>query len=151
MNLLAGEIVDLLKGHDFGYPNVMVTRSFNASNKTYPRIVVRQMQSATLLRDADKTELEIIAFQFEVYAKDCVDSEGNIKSRDEVCDDISAQIDEIIFERYRFNHDDITEVKRYTEDVGFRLLRYSGVIDQFGLTYRSSHFPYSGYTYQNFY
>lgn len=151
MKLLASEIVTLLKNHDFGYPGVMVCRSFDAKDKTFPRIIVRQMQSATLIRDAHKTELEIIAFQFEVYARDGVDNEGNVKSRDEICDDISAQIDEIIFDQYRFNHDDITEIKKFSEDIGFRYLRYSGVIDQFDLTYRSSHFPYGGYTYQNFY
>ena len=51
MNLIAGEIKTLLENHDYGYP-VSVVRSFNASTKVFPRIVVKQMNDMTVSRES---------------------------------------------------------------------------------------------------
>lgn len=150
MNLLANEIVSLLKSHDFGYPNVSIVRSFDADEKTFPRIVVRQLTDITLTNTVDEQKVAGIAFQFEIYCQDCVNSRGEIVGRVEACDDITEQIDNLMWTTYKFNRDDVTEIARYTIDISYRYLRYSGAIED-GYTYRSSSVPYRGYTYQNNY
>ena len=75
MNLIAGEIKTLLENHDYGYP-VSVVRSFNASTKVFPRIVVKQMNDMTVSRDADKELVSLLVFQIEIYTQDTVDASG---------------------------------------------------------------------------
>lgn len=150
MNLLTDEIVELLKSHDFGYPTISIVRAFDADEKLFPRIVVRQLTDVTLINTVDEQKVSGIAFQFEIYTQDAVDSEGNIRGRVHVCDDITEQIDELIWGKYKFNRDDVTEIARYSIDTAYRYLRYSGAIED-GYTYRSSSVPYRGYTYQNNY
>lgn len=150
MNLLSDEIITLLKAHDFGYPNLSVVRSFDADTKTFPRIVVRQLTEVTLINTVDEQKVSGIAFQFEIYCQDCVNSKGNVVGRVEACDDITEQIDALMWKNYKFNRDDVTEIARYSIDIAYRYLRYSGAIED-GYTYRSSSVPYRGYTYQNNY
>lgn len=150
MNLISDEIVTLLRSHDFGYPNLTVERSFNAEIKTFPRIIVRQLTEVTLINTVDEQKVSGIAFQFEIYCQDTVKSNGEVIGRVEACDDITRQIDDLIWNTYKFNRDDVTEIARYTIDIAYRYLRYSGAIED-GYTYRSSSVPYRGYTYQNNY
>mgnify|MGYP003289407500 CR=1 FL=1 len=150
MNLISDEIVTLLRSHDFGYPNLTVERSFDAEIKTFPRIIVRQLTEVTLINTVDEQKVSGIAFQFEIYCQDCVNSKGNVVGRVEACDDITEQIDALMWKNYKFNRDDVTEIARYSIDIAYRYLRYSGAIED-GYVYRSSSVPYRGYTYQNNY
>lgn len=150
MNLISNEIVALLNSHDFGYNGFKAVRSFDADTKTFPRVVVRQLTEVTLVNTVDEQKISGIAFQFEIYTQDCVNTAGEVVGRVEVCDDITRQIDALIWKTYKFNRDDVTEVQRYSIDTAYRYLRYSGAIED-GYTYRSSSVPYRGYTYQNNY
>lgn len=150
MNFLCDEIIALLQTHDFGYPSVSIVRTFDADEKLFPRIVVRQLTDITLINTVDEQKVCGIAFQFEIYTQDCVNSTGEVVGRVKVCDDITEQIDNLIWGQYKFNRDDVTEIARYSIDTAYRYLRYSGAIED-GYTYRSSSVPYRGYTYQNNY
>lgn len=150
MNLLTNELVTLLNSHDFGYSQFKAVRSFDADVKTFPRVVVRQLTEVTLINTVDEQKVSGIAFQFEIYTQDCVNDKGEVVSRVQACDDIAEQIDALLWNTYKFNRDDMTEVQRYSIDTAYRYLRYSGAIED-GYTYRSSSVPYRGYTYQNNY
>lgn len=150
MNLLANEIVTLLNSVDFGYPDFKAVRAFDADTKTFPRVVVRQLTEVTLINTVDEQKVSGIAFQFEIYTQDCENNDGEVVGRVEACDDITQKIDALIWQTYKFNRDDVTEIARYSIDTAYRYLRYSGAIED-GYTYRSSSVPYRGYTYQNNY
>lgn len=150
MNNLEPEIVALFRDHDYGYPGISIVRSFDANDKSFPRIVVRQLTDISLINTAHEQKVSGIAFQFEVYTRDTVNADGEVVGAVEVCDDLTEQIDEIIWNQYRFNRDDVTEIALYSPAVAYRYLRYSGAIED-GYTYRSSSVPYRGYTYQNNY
>lgn len=150
MNLLSDELVTLLNSHDFGYPQFKAVRAFDADTKTFPRVVVRQLTEVTLINTVDEQKVSGIAFQFEIYTQDCMNSRGEVVGRVEACDDIAEQIDNLLWQHYKFNRDDITEIQRYSIDTAYRYLRYSGAIED-GYVYRSSSVPYRGYTYQNNY
>lgn len=135
MNLIASEIQKLLADHDYGYP-VSVVRSFNAQTKVFPRIVVKQVNDMTSVRDADKELVSILVFQIEIYTQDTVNADNQVVSRVEVSDDIAEQIDAVIYGKYKMNRDSITDDDAYATDTARRIMRYSCAIDQFGYTYR---------------
>lgn len=135
MNLIAGEIKTLLENHDYGYP-VSVVRSFNASTKVFPRIVVRQINDMTSIRDANKELVSLLSFQIEIYTQDAVDATGKVVGRVDVSDDIAQQIDAVMYKQYKMNRDSIADDESYATDTARRIMRYSCAIDQFGYTYR---------------
>lgn len=135
MNLIAGEIKTLLENHDYGYP-VSVVRSFNASTKVFPRIVVKQMNDMTVTRDADKELVSLLVFQIEIYTQDTVDASGKVVGRVNVSDDIADQIDTLIYGQYKMNRDSVNDDDSYAIDTARRIMRYSCAIDQYDYTYR---------------
>jgi hypothetical protein len=135
MNLIAGEIKTLLENHDYGYP-VSVVRSFNASTKVFPRIVVKQMNDMTVSRDADKELVSLLVFQIEIYTQDTVDASGKVVGRVNVSDDIADQIDTLIYGQYKMNRDSVNDDDSYAIDTARRIMRYSCAIDQYDYTYR---------------
>ena len=135
MNLIAGEIKTLLENHDYGYP-VSVVRSFNASTKVFPRIVVKQMNDMTASRDADKELVSLLVFQIEIYTQDTVDASGKVVGRVNVSDDIADQIDTLIYGQYKMNRDSVNDDDSYAIDTARRIMRYSCAIDQYDYTYR---------------
>lgn len=135
MNLIAGEIKTLLENHDYGYP-VSVVRSFNASTKVFPRIVVKQMNDMTVSRDANKELVSLLVFQIEIYTQDTVDASGKVVGRVNVSDDIADQIDTLIYGQYKMNRDSVNDDDSYAIDTARRIMRYSCAIDQYDYTYR---------------
>lgn len=135
MKLIAGEIKTLLENHDYGYP-VSVVRSFNASTKVFPRIVVKQMNDMTVSRDADKELVSLLVFQIEIYTQDTVDASGQVVGRVNVSDDIADQIDTLIYGQYKMNRDSVNDDDSYAIDTARRIMRYSCAIDQYDYTYR---------------
>lgn len=135
MNLIAGEIKTLLENHDYGYP-VSVVRSFNASTKVFPRVVVKQMNDMTVSRDADKELVSLLVFQIEIYTQDTVDASGQVVGRVNVSDDIADQIDTLIYGQYKMNRDSVNDDDSYAIDTARRIMRYSCAIDQYDYTYR---------------
>lgn len=135
MNLIAEEIKTLLGSHDFGYP-VSVVRSFNASTKVFPRIVVKQIDDRTATRSANKELVSLLVFQIEIYTQDTVDANGNVVGRVEIGDDIASQVDAVIYGKYKMNRDGATDDEAYATDTARRIIRYSCAIDEFGYTYR---------------
>lgn len=136
MNLIAGEIKALLQAHDYGYP-VSVVRTFDASSKVFPRIVVSQVNDATALRSASKELVSMLAFQIDVYTQDAVNATGQVVSRVDVADQITEQIDDLMYAKYKMNRDSVTEDTWYAVDTVRRIIRYSCAIDEFGYTYRT--------------
>ena len=136
MNLIAGEIKDLLKAHDYGYP-VSVVRTFRESAKVFPRIVVSQVNDSTGIRTANKEHVSMDAAKTEIYTQDAVDKNGKVTSRVDVSDQITEQVDDLMYARYKMNRDSVTEDTRYAIDTVRRIIRYSCAIDEFGYTYRT--------------
>ena len=150
MNLIATEIVSLLRDHEYGYP-VSVVRGFNAADKVFPRIVVHQITDSTLMRSTmrDGDAVSALAFQIDIYTQDAVNGQGEVIGRNELSDDIAQQVDEIMFEQYRMNRDEVTDLYLYTNDTARRVMRYSCAIDPSGYTYRGAPASFTGYSYRN--
>lgn len=135
MKLLAGEVKTLLKNHAYGY-NVSVVRSFNESLKVFPRIVVTQINNPTMVRSASKELVSMVMLQIDIFSQDDVDSNGKVKSRVDISDEIAMQVDDLIYSKYGANRDSVSDDTAYARDTVRKVLRYSCAIDDKDNTYR---------------
>ncbi len=135
MRSLYDDIKTLLEDHTFTIPNVTTRESFDESPKTYPLIVVHEINNTGKTHATVTGEVTTLSYQFDIQTQTCVDSNAVVLSRGEAGRRLMSEVNDLLDTTYKFTRR-VAQEGNASVDTLTHILRGDIVLDSNDYAYR---------------
>lgn len=135
MRSLFDDVISALTDGTYSF-TVSVRKPHDASPKTYPMLVVTEIDNTPLnhatVSGEDRT---VLSYQVDIYTTDCVDDTDAVVSKFDAGRILAGEVTDVLETEFKMVRRSITPVD-FTTDVYRHIWRGGCVLDSYGYSYR---------------
>lgn len=138
MRSLYDDIITTLDAHAFTIPNVVVRKPFDEGGKTYPMLVVHEIVNLPTSHSTVTGEsTTATAYQIDILTQNCVDSSGNVLSRNDAGRRLFGEVNNLLDEQFKLTRRRVPPPDSPAPDVVRHIWRGEATLDSSGYSYRT--------------
>lgn len=136
MRSLLDDIVTTLSNTDFSIPSVQVRSPYGELPKSYPIIVIHEVNNVPVDIGSVNGELTTqLAYQFDIHTQNCTDIDDNVLNAFTAGRILLEEVDDVMQATFKFTRNNIRS-QATTNDTVVHMLRGECILSSDGYAYR---------------